>query len=575
MLSELKRLGEAPEWMTEDGYKTIQKDYLLKDETPRGAYVRIARSAAEFLGLDVEADYQKFFDYMWKGWLCPASPVFSNTGTDRGLPISCFGIQVPDSVDGIYDRLREQSLLTQHGGGVATGFSFVRHRGAPIKGGLNGYSKGIIPWIKGYEVGVVAMSQGSVRKGAGAANAHIRHGDIEEFVKMRRPNGDPNRFCRQINHCVVISDEFMQSVLAGNRKDQELWIEILKTRLETGEPYIMFEDTVNRDNPVGYQKHNKHVSMTNICTEITLATDELHSFICCLSSANLTKYDEWKDTDLIRTMVRFLNGILNEFIHKAKNKVGFERTVASAIKGRAIGIGVLGWHSLLQSKMIPFDSFDAMMLNSEIFKHIDDESDLESRALAQIFGEPEWCEGSGRYNSHLTAVAPTRSNSIIAGDVSFGIEPLVSNIYSDQTAQGVFIKKNKQLELVLDTLGYNTRDVWKSIHANEGSVQHLQFLSQREKEVFLTAYEINQMAIVKQAAQRQKFIDQSQSVNLFFRPDIDPKYFSKLHIEAWKLGVKTLYYCRSQSVARADTASREGQREIFAPDINECKACEA
>lgn len=305
-LQRLKDSDQAPQWMTIEGFKTISKGYLLKNETPRAAYDRISRAAAEALGFDIEDNYIHFFEYMWNGWLCPASPVFANMGVERGLPISCFGIQVPDSVDGIYDRLHEQSMMTKFGGGVGTGFNNVRSRDSLIRNGENGASKGVVPWIKNYEVGIIAMSQGSVRKGAGSANIGIRHGDIEEFIRIRRPQGDPNRFVRQLNHCVTIPDEFMNSILNGNRNDRELWIELMRTRLETGEPYIMFEDTVNRHNPPGYTKNGFRVSMTNICTEITLATDEMHSFICCLSSANLALYEEWKGTDLIKYMIRFL-----------------------------------------------------------------------------------------------------------------------------------------------------------------------------------------------------------------------------------------------------------------------------
>lgn len=576
-LSELQALGEAPMWMTSAGMKTISKGYLLENETPKQAYWRMANAAAKELGDNYEQDRQDFFNAMWNNWLCPASPVFSNAGTERGLPISCFGLDVGDSLDEIYMGLHEQAMLTKAGGGVGSSFNRVRSRGTPIRGGENGSSEGVIPWIKQYEVGIIGTAQGGVRKGAGSANLRVRHKDFPEFLRMRRPNGDVNRVCRQINHCAVIPDEFMNSMLAGNTEDQLTWIEIMKTRLETGEPYLMFEDTVNNANPQGYKDNNLNVSMTNICTEITLATDEMHSFVCCLSSVNLFRYDEWKDKGLIRIAVRFLNGIMNEFIRRASKMIGFEKAVRFAEKSRAIGVGALGWHSLLQSKMLPFDSFGAMMLNAEIFKLIGEESDKASRELAEKFGEPEWCKGTGRYNTHTVAVAPTRSNSIIAGDVSYGIEPFVANAFSDQTAQGIFIRRNAQLEHVLETLGHNTPEVWKSIVNNEGSVQHLDFLTETEKAVFLTAYEINQMAIIKQAAQRQKFIDQAQSVNLFFYPTVDPKYFSDVHIEAWKLGVKTLYYVRSDSVMKADTASREGVRETFTPtqDINECAACEA
>ena len=572
-LEELHASGEAPLWMTIEGYKTVTKGYLLKDETPRTAYIRVANAAATELGMPQLAD--RFYQAMWKGWLCPASPVFSNLGTERGFPISCFGGQMPDSVDGIANTNRELMLLSKYGGGVGIGMNGVRGRGAPIRGGANGHSEGVIPWIKILEVSTVATSQGGVRKGASSVNLGVRHSDFSEFLRMRKVGGgDVYRTCRLINHCAVIPDEFMQSITAGEGiksvEDRLLWIEIMKTRLETGEPYLMFEDTVNKDNPQGYKDNNLKVDMTNICTEITLHSDEEHTFVCCLSSLNLAKYDEWKDTDLPSLAVYFLNGVINEFIRKATGVPGFERAVASAIKGRAVGVGVLGWHSLLQDKLVPFDSFPAMMLNAEIFSKIRQGADTASAELAKEFGEPEWCKGTGRYNTHTIAVAPTRSNSIIAGDNSFGIEPWVSNAYSDQTAKGIFIRRNKSLKKVLEAYKKDDLTTWKDIASNQGSVQHLDFLTEHEKEVFKTAYEINQGAIIRQAAQRQKFIDQSQSVNLFFYPDCSPKFFSDVHILAWELGVKTLYYVRSNSMAKADTTFREGQREI----LDECKACE-
>lgn len=569
-LEELQAIGEAPMWMTKAGFKTVSGGYLLDGETPRQAYKRVATAASNALGL--KNLIPEFFEAMWKGWLCPASPVFSNMGTERGFPISCFGSQMHDSVDGIASTNRELMLLSKYGGGVGIGMSGVRGRGAPIRGGANGHSEGIIPWVKILEVSTVATSQGGVRKGASSVNLNVRHVDFPEFLRMRKVGGgDVYRTCRLINHCAVIPDEFMQSVKEGKSVEDRLqWIEMMKTRLETGEPYMMFEDTVNNDNPQGYKDNNLKVDMTNICTEITLHSDDDHTFVCCLSSLNLAKYDEWKGTNLPQIAVYFLNGVLNEFITKATGVKGFEKAVASAIKGRAIGVGALGWHSLLQDKMYAFDSFDAMMLNAEIFKSIREGADTASAELAKEFGEPEWCKGTGQYNSHKIAIAPTRSNSIISGDNSFGIEPWVSNAYSDQTAKGIFIRQNKSLKVVLEKYNKDNIDVWKDIASNNGSVQHLDFLSVHEKEVFQTAYEINQGAIVKQAAQRQKFIDQAQSINLFFYPDCKPKFFSDVHILAWELGLKTLYYVRSNSVAKADQTFREGSREI----LDECKACE-
>lgn len=564
-LEELKEQGRAPLWMTEEGYSTISKGYMLEDETPRDMYTRVARAAATACGEPNLED--EFFDIMYnKNWLCPASPVLSNLGTNRGLPISCFGVDTPDSVDGIYKSLHEMAMLTKHGGGVGISLSRIRGRGELIRGGANGKSEGIVPWAKCYDTAIVATSQGNVRRGAASINLDIDHKDFDEFLSVRRPKGDVNRQCLNLHQCAVVSDDFMKRVENGNVKARLKWVELLRTRLETGEPYIMFKDTVNKSNPAAYTNNSMEISMTNICSEITLYTDEDHSFICCLSSLNLVKWDEWKNSNLVELTVKFLNGVLNEFIDRAKLIPGFKRAVRSAIKGRALGIGVLGWHTLLQQKSLQFDSFDSMMLNAEVFQTINKKAIETSKELAKIHGEPEWCRGTGMYNSHLMAIAPTRSNSIISGDVSPGIEPIIANAYTDKTAKGVFIRKNKALIELLESYGKNDDQTWKKILADNGSVQSLRFLTDHEKEVFKTAYEINQMALIRQAGQRQKFVDQAQSLNLFFPADADPRWFHAIHMEAWKAGVKTLYYCRSTSVIKGDVASRG--------DDGQCRACE-
>lgn len=562
-LDDLKKSGEAPEWYTEESFTTVDNGYLLAGETPRSMYRRVARSTA--VSLNEPHLEQEFFDAMWNNWLCPASPVLSNMGTNRGLPISCYGIDSPDSVDGIYKSVHEMAMLTKHGGGVGVSLNRIRGRGEDIRGGANGKSEGVIPWAKVFDSAIIATSQGNVRRGAASMNLNIEHHDFEEFLNMRRPQGDVNRQCLNLHHCAVVTDAFMRSIENGNKEARKKWVELLKTRIETGEPYIMFIDTVNNANPQAYKQNGLEVSMTNICSEITLHTDEDHSFICCLSSLNLAKWDEWMNTDLVKLMTKFLNGVLNEFINKAKYLPGFKRVIASATKGRAIGIGVLGWHTLLQEKMLPFDSFQTMMLNAQIFKKIHEDSISASKELAALYGEPEWCVGTGMYNTHLVAIAPTRSNSIISGDVSAGIEPIIANAYTDKTAKGVFIRRNKALSAVLQKHGKDTDDVWKEILVQNGSVQTLKFLSAEEKEVFKTAYEINQKALIRQAGQRQPFVDQAQSLNLFFPADADPKWFHEVHMEAWKAGVKTLYYCRSSSVIKGDVASRG----------DDCKSCEA
>lgn len=558
------------DWMTEAGRQTLDGGYLLDGETPENMYARVSTAAANQIGKG--SLWSLFYEAMRKNWLCPASPVLSNMGTTRGLPISCFGLSVPDSVDGIFKVPHEMAMMSKYGGGVGIGLSHIRARGSRIATGA--VSEGIVPWSKVYDSTIVAVSQGSTRRGAGSFNLNMAHGDIQEYLRMRRPTGDINRQCLNMNQCVQISDDFMES-LKTSETNQELWRELMRTRLETGEPYIMFEDTVNRANPDAYRLKHLNVDMTNICSEITLHTDDDHSFVCCLSSLNLARYDEWCDYKFDNGMtlpelaVYFLNGVMNEFIARTANIPGMQRARLSALKGRSIGLGVLGWHTYLQSHMLPFDtSVEVMGLNSRIFKFIRQEATKASSMMATSgeYPTPYWCEGTGQYNTHLMALAPTVSNSIISGGVSASIEPIPANAYTQKTAKGVFTYKNPLLVNHLDFLGKNTSEVWKSIVNSEGSVQHLDFLTDGTKEVFLTAREINQFNIIRQAAARQVYIDQAQSLNLFFPVDVDPQWFHKIHMEAWRSGVKTLYYCRSGSVLKSDVASR-----FYDPD---CVACE-
>lgn len=562
-LEQLKLSGDAPVWMDEFGYKTLKGGYLLPNETPKGMYLRVAKAAASYYKDNAKWE-SKFFDAMWKNWLCLASPIAANMGTDRGLPISCNSLHVGDSVNSIFHKNHELAMLSKKGAGVGIYLGDIRGRGANITG--NGSSEGIIPWAKVYDTTTVSISQGSTRRGASAVYLPIEHSDIDEFINIRRPTGDMNRRCLNLHHGVCINDEWMNSMIDGDVKKRHLWQELLRNRVETGEPYLFFSDNVNSANPDCYKDKGLKVSTSNICSEITLYTDPDHTFVCCLSSLNLVRWDEWKDTDVVQTTVRFLDAVLEEYITKTKDVYGFEASRTSAIKGRAIGIGVLGWHTLLQEKMIAFESFDAMMLNGEIFKTIRARAEIETKSLAEELGEPEWCVGHNRRNTHLMAVAPTVSNSTISGGFSAGIEPIVANIFSQKSAKGTFIRKNSTLEKLLISKNKNSLDVWKSINEKSGSVQHLNFLSDDEKEIFLTAREINQHSIIKQAAQRQKYIDQAQSVNLFFAANSSPKYIHEVHLAAWKSGLKTLYYLRSEGVLKGDMASRTEE---------ECKACEA
>ena len=547
---------DFPEWMDEVGVATISKGYLLPDETPKKAYRRVAHSIANRINKpELE---NKFFKYIWNGWLGLASPVLSNTGTDRGLPISCFGIDTPDSIRGIGLTNAELMKLTALGGGVGISTSRIRPRGTEITG--NGKSEGVVPWCKIYDSSIIATNQGSVRRGAASVNLDINHLDIHEFMQIRRPKGDPNRQCLNLHQCVVVDDAFMRKLQDRDSEAMSLWLEILKTRVETGEPYIMFKDNVNKNNPLAYAMNNLDVTMTNICTEITLHTDEEHSFICCLSSLNLAKYDEWKDTDVVEISIRFLDGVMQEFIDKSNGKDSMIRTHRHAQKGRALGLGVMGWHSFLQKKNLPFNSIASTAWTHTLFSDIRQKAEATSRELAQEYGEPVWCRGTGMRNTHLLAIAPTVSNSRL-NNCSAGIEPIPANIYTFNGAKGTFIVKNKELENLLESKGKNTEKIWDLILAANGSVQNLpiDILSEDEKEVFFTFSEVNQLELVRQAALRQKYIDQTQSLNLSFDPTDSPKWINQCHIEAWKLGVKTLYYLRTDSVIKGDLGSRTAE----------------
>jgi ribonucleoside-diphosphate reductase alpha chain len=551
---------DFPNWMDEIGTSIISQGYLLPHENVFKAFTRVAKASSRRLK---RKDLQPFFfEAMEKNWLCLASPVLSNLGTERGMPISCFGVDTDDSIEGIAGANSELMRLTSQGGGVGIGVSRIRGRGKEIAG--NGTSEGVVPWIKMYDSTILATNQGSVRRGAASVNLHINHPDIEEFLMIRRPKGDVNRQCLNVHQCVVIDDDFMNKLDEKEPRALRLWGEILKTRLETGEPYIMFEDNVNNANPEAYKKNNLHVSMTNICSEIALYTDPLHSFICCLSSLNLARWDEWKDYKFENGMTLpelscwFLEGVLQEFIDRAKGIKFMENTYRSALKGRAIGIGVLGWHTFLQEKGIPFAGLQANSYTRIMSRFIEEEALKASRDQAELYGEPEWCKGTGLRHTHHLAIAPTVSNANISGGVSPSIEPLPANVFNLKTAKGTFIKKNPTLERLLESKGFNIDSIWEQISKDKGSVMGLadHILSPEEKEIFLTFKEINPYEIIRQNGIRQKHIDQAISLNLTFDPSDSPKYISEVHKLAWKEGIKTLYYMRSESILRGDNLQR-------------------
>jgi ribonucleoside-diphosphate reductase alpha chain len=546
---------DYPEYMDEVSLATISKGYLLPGETVRTAYKRVSNAAAFRLKKPELAP--KFFKIMWNGWLGLASPVLSNMGTDRGLPISCFGIDTPDSIRGIGLTNAELMKLTASGGGVGISLSRIRPRGTEISG--NGKSEGVVPWAKIYDSSIIATNQGNVRRGAASVNLDINHADIDEFLEIRRPKGDPNRQCLNLHQCVVVDDHFMRRLETRDGDALNTWAKVLKSRMETGEPYIMYKDNVNKQNPMAYMLNNLDVTMTNICSEITLFTDEEHSFICCLSSLNLAKYEEWRDTDTVEMATWFLDGVMQEFIEKSNGIDSLTRTNAHARKGRALGLGVMGWHTFLQQKGLPFNSIASTAHTHNIFSDIRNKAERASRDLAVEYGEPLWCRGTGMRNTHLLAIAPTVSNSVITGGISAGIEPLPANIYTFNGAKGTFIRKNKVLERLLESKGYNKDEYWDQMLRDNGSVMGLpdSVLSPDEKELFLTFPEINQLELIRQAAIRQRYIDQTQSLNLSFDVNDSPKWINQVHIEAWKLGVKTLYYLRTDSVIKGDLGSRQ------------------
>ena len=560
--NEWKKGKDYPEWGDTEVYKkTIAGGYLLGSESPKDAYERVCNTVAK--RLDKPELAKTFYEYIWNGWLCLASPVLSNTGTDRGLPISCFGIDVADSIIDIGQKNLEMMLLAKHGGGVGIGVNQIRPAGAQIKG--NGTSDGVVPFCKIYDSTILATNQGSVRRGAASVNINIEHPDFEDWIEIREPKGDVNRQSLNLHQCAVVGDKFMRRLEQGDAEARKRWGKLLQKRKATGEPYILFKGNTNKNNPTAYKQNALKVHMTNICSEITLHTDENHSFICCLSSLNLAKYDEWKNTNIIHDAIWFLDGVLEEFIQKAKYRKGFENSVRSAEKGRALGLGVLGWHTYLQERGLPFEGLLAQYETRKIFSQIKIESERASMALAETYGEPLWCVGTGFRNTHLRAIAPTVSNSKLSGNVSPGIEPWAANIFTEQSAKGTFIRKNPTLENILKKEKLNTKEVWDKILADGGSVQDIEGLDEDTKEVFKTFKELNQLELVRQAGIRQQYIDQSVSLNLAFPSEATPKWINKVHMDAWRKGIKTLYYMRTESVLRGDIANQA---------MEDCVACD-
>lgn len=557
------------ELLTDFGRAVLKDRYLLPNEEPSDLFRRVTNA----YGNDVDHS-DRLFQYMSKMWFMPATPILSNGGLDRGLPISCFLNECDDSLAGISELWNENVWLASRGGGIGSYWGNVRSIGESV--GRNGKTSGIIPFIKVMDSLTLAISQGSLRRGSAATYLPINHPEIEEFIDMRRPTGDNNRRALNLHHGVVISDAFMEAVEKDEKWNllspydnsiistvtaRDLWIKILNARMETGEPFILFIDTVNKTIPEHHKKLGLKVKTSNLCSEITLPTGKDHlgnerTAVCCLSSVNIEYYDEWKnDKQFIIDVMYMLDNVLEDFIKKAPEQMKNAKYAAS--RERSVGLGVMGFHSYLQSKNVPFESATAKSMNKAIFSHFKSEVDLASKIIAKDRGAcPDAAEtGSIERFSNKTSIAPTASISIIAGGTSASTEPFNGNYYTHKTLTGSFAVKNKYLRKVLQAIGKDNDDIWSSIANHEGSVEHLDFLDDFTKSVFKTAHEINQMWLVEFAADRTEYIDQACSNNLFVRSDINKKELHALHFYAWKKGVKSLYYLRSIAKSRADKVS--------------------
>ena len=541
-------------WLNDKSEKFMQS-YLRPGVTSLERFRKIADKAENILGIKGFSD--KFYGYVGQGYYSLSSPIMANFGAGRGLGISCFGSYVPDSMDGILRTVAEVGMMSKYGGGTSAYFGDVRHRGAPISTG--GFSEGSVHFMSLFDKTIQVTKQSDVRRGSLAAYLPIDHEDIHEFLDIR---GEGSQI-QSILTGVVVKDEWMKSMIAGDEKKREVWAKVLKSRNDRGVPYIMFYDNVNNNAPDVYKLNNIKIHASNLCSEIALSSNEEESFVCDLSSMNLRYYDDWKDTDAVATLVQLLDAVMTDFIDQTAEIPFFERARNFAINQRALGIGVLGWHDLLQQNMIPFDSMDAMRLNGEVFRTIQDQAWEASTELAKIFEEPPLLKGFGRRNVTLTAIAPTLSSSFIFGQSSQGIEPYTANAYNEELAKVDFQIRNQNLEKLLVDKKKNDDKTWKSIVRNNGSVQDLDFLSDHEKNVFKTYSETSHMAIVNQAAQRQKHIDQSQSLNFKVHPDTPVKDVNQLIIAAWEKGVKSLYYHKNENAAR-----------LLGAELLSCSVCE-
>jgi ribonucleoside-diphosphate reductase alpha chain len=544
-------------WLNEESRQFLSRDYLLPGVSPEQRIRQIADYAEGILGIGGFGD--KFYDYIARGWYSLATPVWTNFGLRRGLPISCYGSYIEDDSASILFTASEVGMMTKLGGGTSAYFGKLRPRGAPIRD--NGYSNGSFSFAKLFDRMIEVFSQGSTRRGQCAAYIDIEHPDIEEWLWIQREGCD----IQLLYWGVCVGNDWLQQMRDGDTEKRRLWAKVLEARSEVGIPYIFFKDNANNSAPEVYQRLGKRIYASNLCTEIMLPASADESFVCCLSSLNLLHYDEWKGTDAVETMVFFLDAVMEDFIRRVEGIPFMQRAYNFAVRHRALGLGVLGWHSLLQSKRIPIESMDAYRLNVEVFRTIYDRAYNASMDLARRFGEPEYLKGTGRRNATLLAIAPTKSSSFILGQVSPSIEPFMSNYHVKDLAKVKTTFKNPYLQQVLRERGKDTDEVWQSIAAHDGSVQHLDFLSDEERDTFKTFSEISQMTLVQQAAQRQAYIDQGQSLNLMIHPETPVRDINLLVLRAAELGVKSLYYQYSVN------AAQEFNREL----LLSCRVCEA
>lgn len=537
------------EWYTEDSERALKAKYFLPGEGVQEACRRLAKTAAEIYPeiLDFE---EKIYDMLAKGWIAPASPVWANFGAGRGLPISCFSTSMDDNIESILDTHSEVCMLTKMGGGTAGYFGNLRAKNSPLSGG--GSTNGPVAFMQMFDTAMRVVSQSNVRRGSFAAYLPIDHPDILDFLLIKE-KGNP---IQDLSFGVTVKDQWLEEMIAGDSQKREVWAKVLKSRKEKGMPYIFFHDTVNNNSPDVYRDNGLVITHSNLCEEIKLFCNSEKTFVCCLTAMNLEKYDEWKGTDAIRYLTYFLDAVMEDFIRKADGMYGLERAVNFAKDERALGLGATGWHSLLKKKMIPFDSLEARYLTIEVFELLQVQSLNASVELAEMYGEPPLLSGYGRRNSTLMAIAPNTSSGEIIG-VSQSIEPDRSNYFTKELAWGTVPgKKCKYLKALLVEKGRDNREVWDSILEMNGSVQHLDFLSNKEKAVFKTFWEIDQYELLRQAGLRQKYIDQGQSLNIFVPPKTTAKEMNDLHLHAWRCGVKGLYYQRSESPGKwKDTRS--------------------